>query len=335
MKVAMYYNNKDIRIQEIEKPKAGQNEIVVRVMSCGICGSDVAEWYRMKNAPLVAGHEAAGEIAEVGKDVKGFKVGERVFVAPKAPCMKCEYCKLGKFPLCANVTRYAPGGFAEFILVPEGHIANGVFRLPKTMSYDRATFIEPLGCVIRAQKLAGVSKGQTVLVLGSGISGILHIRYAKSKGAKVIAADISKERLDFAERSGAVAMNADDKMPEKIISVNGKKADIAIISTGSLSAVGQAWKCVDKGACVVFFAVPSEKEIRVPLNDFWRKEMRVITSYYCGPSEMKEALKLIESGEIAVEDLITHNLPLEETQKGFNLVLDGKNSLKVIVHPQQ
>lgn len=336
MRVAKYYSNSDIRVEEAEKPSAGPNEIVVKVISCGICGSDVAEWYRKRNAPLVAGHEAAGEIVEVGSDINGFKVGEKVFIAPKAACMECKYCKDGKFPVCENPSRYAPGGFSEYILVPERHIGKGVYKLPQKITCDDATFIEPLGCVIRAQKLGGVQKNRTVAVFGAGISGILHIRYAKSMGANVIATDVSNSRLEFAEKSGAYAVNAGDDVPSRIKSANnGKGADVAILSTGSVSAVKQAWESIDRGGSIVFFAVPEPgREVTMPINDFWQKEIKVVTSYYCGPDDMTEALNAISGKKIIVDDLITHHLPLKDTQKGFNLVLEGKNSLKVIVHPQ-
>lgn len=336
MKVALYYNNSDTRIEEIETPRPGPKEILVKIFSCGICGSDVAEWYRMKNAPVVPGHEAAGQIAEIGNEVKSFAVGDRVFVAPKVPCMECGHCKQMKYPICEKQSRYSPGGFSEYILVPEMHIKRGLYPLPKTVTYDEATFVEPLGCVIRSQRLANVAKSHCVVVFGSGISGLLQIKYAKSIGAKVIAVDISDERLSYAANAGADHIFfPDDILQKKVQSVNnGKKADVAIICTASLSAVQQSWSCLEKGGCVVFFAVPPpEKEVIVPINNFWQEEVRIITSYYAGPNDMQEALSLIASKKITVSGLITHHLPLEEIQKGYNLVIEGKNSLKVIIHP--
>ncbi len=324
MKAVMYFNNKDNRIVEIPQPILGQREILVKIISCGLCGSDVAEWYRMKSAPLVCGHEAAGEIAQVGNLVHDFKVGQRVFLAPKAPCLTCSFCQKAKYAVCNNPSRYSPGGFSEYVLVPESHLIAGVYPLPDSLSFDHATFVEPLGCVIHAQELARVDVGQTVLVIGAGMSGLLHVKYAKWKGAVVHAIDISEERKQIALRMGADSIH----LPEK--------ADVVILSTGALSAIEQAFTTVAKGGSVIFFAVPSpEKQIITPLNEFWQKEISLITSYYCGPPDLREALGLLESKEITVEDLITHHLSLDEIQKGYDLVIEGKNSLKIIIHPQQ
>ncbi|MGD9300803.1 MAG: alcohol dehydrogenase catalytic domain-containing protein, partial [Desulfobacterales bacterium] len=156
MKVARWYNNQDIRIEEVPTPEPGPDEMLVKVISCGICGSDIVEWYRLPRAPLVPGHEIGAEVVEVGKSVKKFNPGDRVFIAPKVPCMECDYCKNGHFPACTQIKERLPGGLAEFVLVPNNLIEKGAYRLPESISYDQATFIEPLACVVRAQRLCGV-----------------------------------------------------------------------------------------------------------------------------------------------------------------------------------
>lgn len=324
MKVAVYYNNNDIRIEERPKPKINDKEILVKVHSCGICGSDIVEWYRLLRAPLVQGHEMSGEIVEVGSLVKKYNVGDRVFVAPKVGCGECKYCLKGNHSVCPNVKARLPGAYAEYVLVPEELVEKAVFTIPDKVSYDTATFIEPLACVIRAQKFSGIKKGDSVLIIGSGMSGLLQIKYAISKGAEVTATDINKKRLEFAKKLGAKAINAKNEIKEKF--------DVVILCTSSLSAFEQAWKSVDIGGVVVLFTVPApDKKVIVPVNDFWRKEVKVITSYYCGPDDLEESLELISSGKILVKDMITHKLLLEEIQKGFKLVVDGKDSLKVII----
>jgi L-iditol 2-dehydrogenase len=337
LKVSMWYNNKDIRIEEIPTPKPGQKEILVKIMSCGICGSDIVEWYRLPRAPLVQGHEIGGEIVEVGGSVKNFRPGDRVFVAPKVPCMKCHYCKNGHYPVCSNIKDRMPGGFAEYVLVPESLVENGTYRLPDNVTYDQSTFIEPLACVVRAQRLAGAKNDQTVMVIGCGMSGLLHIKLAKTKKCRIIATDINKKRLEFAKQIGAdFTINAKEDVPERLIAENKKKADVVILCSSAVSAVEQAWKCVDKGGVIVFFAVPGpDKVVTIPINDFWTKEIRIITSYYCGPPDIIDAIKLVESGEIKVDDMITHKLPLKDTAKGFQLVMDGNESLKVIIKPNE
>jgi L-iditol 2-dehydrogenase len=329
----MWYHNKDIRMEEVPTPTPGRKEILVKVMSCGICGSDIVEWYRLPRAPLVLGHEIGGEIVESGGSVKNFSPGDRVFVAPKAPCMTCDYCKNGHYPVCSNIKDRMPGGFAEYVLVPESLVENGTYRLPDNVTFDQSTFIEPLACVVRAQRLAGVKEDQTVMIIGCGMSGLLHIKLAKAKKCHIIATDINEKRLETAKKFGAnFTINAQEDVPERLIAENTKKADVVMLCASAVSAVEQAWNCVDKGGVVVFFAVPGpDKAVTIPINHFWTKEIRIITSYYCGPPDIVDALKLLESGQIKVDDLITHKLPLKDTSKGFQLVMDGHNSLKVII----
>ena len=196
MKVSMWYNNKDIRIEEAPTPKPGRKEILVKIISCGICGSDIVEWYRLPRAPLVQGHEIGGEIVEVGGSVKNFRPGDRVFVAPKVPCMECYYCKNEHYPVCSNIKDRMPGGFAEYVLVPESLVENGTYLLPNNVTCDQSTFIEPLACVVRGMRVVGMKPEKTVLVIGSGIAGLLHIKLARALGAdKIIATDINDYRL--------------------------------------------------------------------------------------------------------------------------------------------
>lgn len=335
MKAAYWYNNKDIRIKNVPTPKPKHKEMLVKVISCGICGSDIVEWYRLPRAPLVQGHEIGAQVIAAGSSVKKYKPGDRVFIAPKVPCMKCFYCENGHYPQCSEVKERLPGGFAEYILVPEILIENGTYLLPDNITYDQSTFIEPLACVVRAQRLARVKKGQSVVVIGCGMSGLLNVKLALTKGCKVIAADINETKLKIAKQMGAdIIINAADDIARRLIAENGKKADVVFLCASADSAVEQTWKCVDKGGVVVLFAVPGpDKKVVVPVNDFWMKEITILTSYYCGPPDIIEAMKLIEWRNIVVDDLITHRLALADIVKGFQLVTDGRESIKVIIKP--
>ncbi len=335
MKVSVWYSNEDIRIEEVPKPKPGHKEILIKVISCGICGSDIVEWYRLPRAPLVQGHEIGAEVVEVGRSVTKYKPGDRVFVAPKVPCMKCHYCKNGHYPICSNVSERLPGGFAEYVLVPESLVANGTSLLPDNITYDQSTFIEPLACVVRAQRLAEVQKNQTVMVMGSGMSGLLNVKLAKTKHCRVIATDINRKRLEFADRMGAdITINAAKNIPEQLVAENKRLADVVILCTSAIAAIDQAWKCVDKGGVIVFFAVPHpDIKVTIPINDFWTRETRIITSYYCGPPDIDAAINLMESETIKIDDMITRRLPLEDIAKGFQMVMEGQESIKVIIKP--
>ncbi|MDH7517420.1 MAG: alcohol dehydrogenase catalytic domain-containing protein [Candidatus Thermoplasmatota archaeon] len=339
MKVAMYYNNNDVRIEEMPIPTINDNELLVKVKASGICGSDVMEWYRIKKAPKVLGHEITGDIVEVGKKVKKYKVGDRVFVSHHVPCDNCSFCLEDKQTLChtLHTTNFYPGGFAEYLRVPEINIKNGVFVLPKEISYDEGVFIEPLACVVRGLRTAGMKPGLDVLVIGSGISGLLQIKLARAWGAKrIIATDIDEYRLKSAKKFGAdFAINARENVPEQIKKYNdGKLADMVVISTGAPSAVKQGLQSVEAGGTILFFA-PTEPgvEIPFPLFDLWNKQVKMFSTYAGAPKDIAEAIDLIKTKKIVVTDMITHKLPLSETAKGFKLVAQAKDSIKVIIEP--
>ena len=335
MKVSVWYSNEDIRIEEVPKPTPGPKEILIKVRSCGICGSDVVEWYRLPRAPLVQGHEIGAEVAEIGNAVTKYKPGDRIFVAPKVPCMTCDYCKNGHYPVCSNVKERLPGGFSEYVLVPESLVEKGTYHLPDNISFDQSTFIEPLACVVRSQRLAEVQKNQTVMVMGSGMSGLLHVQLAKASHCRVIVTDINPQKRVFADRIGAdLTIDAAENVPEQLVAENKGLADIVILCTSAIKAVDQAWACVDKGGAIVFFAVPHpDKKVTIPINSFWTRETRIITSYYCGPPDIEAAISLIETQAVNVDDMITRRLPLQNVADGFRMVMEGSESLKVIIKP--
>lgn len=334
MKVAVYHSNNDIRIEARSIPLISDGEILVKMMASGICGTDVMEWYRIKKAPCVLGHEMAGEIVKVGNGVEKFKAGDRVFVSHHVPCYKCHYCTNANFTACEalHVGNYDPGGFSEYIRVPEENVKSGTFLLPETMTYEEASMIEPLGCVVAGQKHLSLGKGQTVLIIGSGISGLLHIRMSKLKGAFVIATDMNEYRLNKAAEFGADhTLNANDYSVEKLKDINkGRLAERIIVCVGSGQAVENAISSIDRRGRILFFAAP-QGEINLPSMRFWRDEISVTFSYGASPEDLRKAIDLIEGNEINVRKMITHRIPLSEIQKGFKLVSEAKESLKVVI----
>lgn len=339
MKCAMYYNNRDVRLEEIPVPKTEADELLVKMHACGICGSDVLEWYRLKKAPIVLGHEMTGEIVKLGENIKRYKMGDRVFVSHHVPCNTCHYCLNGHHSVCDTLrkTNFDPGGFAEFIRVPRINVDWGVFLLPDEISYEEGTFIEPLACVLRGQKTAHIQPGQTVFIIGGGIAGLLHLKLAKALGASsVVVTDIDKNRLVFAERFGATAaILADDTIPVHLKEVNnGRLADMVIVATGVIEAIHMAWKTVDRGGTVLIFA-PTEAgiDIALPLYDIWHDGITITTSYAGSPLDINEAVELIRSKNIIVKDMITHRFPLARAGEGFSLVEKAQDSIKVIIEP--
>ena len=325
MLAAKYYSNTDIRLEDIPKPKIADGEILVKVAASGICGTDVMEWYRIKKAPRVLGHEIAGTIVE--SKSKKYSVGQRVFVSHHVACNKCKYCLAGNHTACETLHtgNYDPGGYSEFIRVPGINVESGVYILPEHLSFAEATMIEPLACALRGQRVIDVKRGQVVLVLGSGVSGLLNILVAGLEGAKVIATDVDPYRLKKAKECGA-----DEVLHAKI--ADGVRADKVIICTAALAAIDQAFHCIDRKGTILLFAIPDEN-IKIPTADLWRREITVTSSYGAAGDDLAEALELISSGRLDVKQLITHKLPLRKIQEGFRLVAEAKESLKVILEP--
>ena len=339
MRVAMYYNNRDVRLEEMAVPRIGAGELLVRIRASGICGSDLMEWYRIKKAPLVLGHEITGEVVEVGEGVKDFSVGNRVFASHHVPCGKCRYCAAGHQSVCdmLRTTHFDPGGFAEYVRVPKTNVELGTFRLPGEITFDEGSFIEPLACVVRAQRFARLSAGQTVLVIGSGISGLLHIQLARARGAaRIIATDINDFRLRAATDFGADGtIQSTEDVPARLRELNdGRLADLVIVCTGAVPAIQQAIKSIDRGGTLLFFApTAAGVDVPIPLFDFWRDEISVVTSYAGSGQDLVESIELIRKHQVRVGDMITHRLPLAETSRGFQLTASGQDSIKVIIDP--
>ena len=335
----MYYNNRDVRLEELPVPAIGPGELLLRTRASGVCGSDLMEWYRIKKAPLVLGHEITAEVVEIGAGVAGYKVGDRVFSTHHVSCGTCRYCKTGHQSVCdlLRTTHFEPGGFAEYIRVPKINVELGTLRIPDAMTFDEGSFIEPLACVVRAQRFAKLATGQTVLVIGSGISGLLHIQLAKARGAdRVIATDISEYRLNAARQFGADAtINGTQNVPDRLKDLNGGRlADLVIVCTSAMAAITQATKSVDRGGTLLLFApTAAGVDVPIPLFDFWRDEINVVTSYAGSGDDLKESLALIRDHKVRVADMVTHRLPLAETGRGFQLTASGQDSIKVIIDP--
>ena len=325
MRVGVYYRNDDVRVEERPVPEIGPGELLVKVWASGICGSDVMEWYRISKAPLVLGHEIGGEVVRKGDGIQEFNEGDRVFVSHHVPCNMCHYCLKDHHSTCAQLkaTNFDPGGFSEFVRIPTVNVTNGTFKLPSSMGYEEAVFIEPLGCVYRGQRRAGLHAGDTVAILGAGM---------------VMATDVLESRLDAASDCGAdeCCMAGDDLVTRLRSCNDGKLADVVIVATGAPPALKQAFDLVDAGGTILFFAPSTpDLELPMPFNRLWADEVSIVTTYAASPKDIKVAIELIRTGRVPVKDLISHRLPLSQIQEGFKLVADPVDSLKVIIEPQR
>jgi L-iditol 2-dehydrogenase len=342
MRVAMYYSNQDLRLEDMPTPQISPDEVLMQVEASGICGTDLLEWYRGHKAPLVLGHEVAGVVAAVGQEVERYKEGDRICAAHHVPCNTCHYCLSGHHTVCDTLrrTNFDPGGFAEYVRLPRINVDQGIFLLPEEVSFEEATFVEPLACVLRGQRLAHLQPGCSVLVIGSGVAGLLHLQLARTSGAGyIVATDIVDYRLEAALRFGAdTAIQAEEYDPHYLReAADGRLADLVVICSGATSAISQALGSVERGGTVLFFA-PTEPGVSIPIsvNDlFWRNEITLTSSYGGSPADYAAALGLIQAGKIRVREMITHRLGLKETGLGFELVARAQDSLKVIIEPQR
>jgi L-iditol 2-dehydrogenase len=342
MRVAMYYNNRDIRLEEKPVPEIGRGEILMRTEASGICGSDVLEWYRIHKAPLVLGHEVAGQVVEAGEGVDRFRKGDRIVAAHHIPCNTCAECLSGHHTCCETLrrTNFDPGGFAEYIRLPAINVDRGTFHIPDGLSYEEATFHEPLGCIIRANRWVPLQPGQCVLVFGAGIAGLLYLHFARRAGAGlIVAAEPVRSRRESAVKFGAnAAYPPEEDLPERIRELNqGRLADLVFISAGAENPQSRALDCVERGGTVLYFA-PTTGDVSVPVSvnrHFFRNDLTLTTSYGSAPRDSWQALRMLRHSGLEVSDMITHRLPLAETGRGFSLVSNPGASLKVIIEPQK
>ncbi len=342
MKVGVYYRNSDVRVEERPVPVVTDHGIVVKIMACGLCGSDLLEWYRIKRAPLVLGHEPAGIVVEAGKLVTNIKPGDRVFVTHHVPCNACYHCLAGHETACTTFqskNNFDPGGFAQFLLVKGRSVKTGTFVLPDTVSFEQATFIEPLGTVVRAMRTIALKPAQSMLVCGSGVAGLLLIKLARAMGAgNIIATDLSPYRLEKAKEFGAThTIPADADVPAFVRSVNdGRLADAVILSTGALPAARTALASAERGGTILFFAVPKPGEtVDVDFNPFWRDDITIKTCYGAAPPDNMQALDLIRLNTVTVTDMVTHRFGLDDIGEAFKTGAKPDGCMKVIIEPNR
>jgi L-iditol 2-dehydrogenase len=345
MKIARLYSFNDIRIEEMPIPEIGPKDALIKTKACGICSGDVMPWYIEKKAPLVIGHEPVGEIVELGKDLNGlncsFKPGNRVFVHHHAPCLNpisCKYCKRGDHVQCDTWrnTKIIPGGISEYILIPEINLRNDTLKLPDNMRFEDGSLIEPAACVIKSLKRANIKKGDTMLIIGLGVMGQMHILLAREFGiTKIIGADMVPFRLNKALEFGAEhAINVSN---ENLITrvkelTGGFMADIVIVGPNSAEAMKQGIEAASAGGTVVFFtpAKPDET-LSIDPNYLYFRDISIVASYSCGPDDTKEVLGFINKGLVSAKKIVTHRFAIEDAEKAYKLTSEAKDSLKCLV----
>lgn len=338
MRAAVYYNHQDIRMQEMPQPKIDRDEVLVQMKACGVCGSDLMDWYLKARAPLVLGHEPSGIVSEVGEEVKAVNIGDRVFVHHHVACFTCHYCLHGDYTLCEQFhnTNIKPGGFAEYFKVPSLNLQGDTLKLPEPVTFEEATLIEPTGCCLKAIRKTNLQVGDSVLILGAGATGIIHVALSRLFAAgKVFAADLYDFRLRIAEKSGAdVIINPMKEDVAKTVKAETQQrgADVVIVTAPSVQAYKTGLAACRRGGKLCVFAptTPGER-LDVSPKELFFSEIQVIPSYSTSHVETRMALELLQSGRLRLKDLISHRFRLEETAEAFKVALESKDSLKVVV----
>lgn len=337
MRTVQYYANDDVRLIDLPVPEIGPGELLVQLQACGICASDVMEWYMKPRAPLYPGHEPVGRVVALGEGVRQFAVGDRVFVHHHVPCMVCHFCQRGAFSQCATFrgTRLYPGGLAEYIRVPAPNVERDVLLLPDDLSYESATLVEPLACCLRGIERANIHPGDTVCVLGAGSNGLMLAQLARQRGASaiVIVDPIAYRRQHALRIDIDHALDLSDDLLTQLLALNqGRKPDVVIVTPSKIPAMQQGLGLVGPGGTLLFFAPPQPEEI-LPIvpNAIFFQEITLRTSYSAGPYETRLALELLRTGRIRSETIITHHFSLEQAPRAFKLVANPGEALKVII----
>jgi len=340
MRVARYYRRDDVRLEEMPIPEIGPGEILVQVKACGLCGSDLMEWYADSKAPTVLGHEPVGLVSRVGSGVEGFAVGDRVFAHHHVPCFVCRYCRRGNYSSCATFEKKGiyPGGFAEYIRVSAINVERDVLRLPTDLDFEEATLIEPAACAIRGIKRVGMRAGDTVLIIGVGVGGLLFSQLSRLLGASlIIAVDLVEYRLQWALELGAdstVTADAPDWETQVLGLTGGVGADLVIVTPGSVSVMQQGLRLAGKGGTVLIYApLPPGATLPVEVHDLLFCEKTLATTYSCAPDDTRTALDLIRRGKVRTEGLVTHRFGLDEVNEAMRLAAQATESLKIVIVP--
>lgn len=337
---AVYDADGSIALRNVELPTLRDGEALVRITACGICPGEVMDWYVARKAPFVLGHEPVGVVEAFGAGAPvGIDVGARVFVHHHAPCMRCERCSRGDHVQCATwrATRLVPGGMSQRAIVQAQSVAVDMLALPPSVDDDLATFVEPLATVVKSLRRAGDVRGRSVLVIGLGVMGALHVMLARSLGAAVvIGVDGIPNRRGHAARAGADETFAPEDAKDAVrAATGGDGADVVIVGPGSTGAMDAAAASVAPGGTIVLFTpLRPDERWGLPVHDLFFKDVRIVHSYSAGPDDTREALRLLENG-LPARELITHRLPLTEVQAAYRLVRDAGEALKVIVYPQR
>ena len=333
---AAVFREGSLSVEQWPRPGMRAGDLLLRVRGCGLCGSDIAKLVAGPSPrPLVLGHEVVGDVIDLGPGVSGFAVGDRAVAAHHVPCGACHYCRRGSASMCRafKSSHLDPGGFAEYVRVPADNVRHATFRLPASVDDEAASFVEPLACCHRAVRRAGAEAGDTCVVVGLGSIGCLFVQLLTRTGAAVVGVDRLTDRAELAKRFGAAA----GATPETASTVtrelsDGRGADHVVITGGGGAVLGWAAEIVRDGGSIHYFAGGAGDALPRPLQTLYHRELTITSTYSSSPADLAAAFDLIVTGQVSVNGLISHRLPLERIGEGVDL-MRRHQAVKVFVTP--
>jgi len=337
MKAVEVRSDGSVAVVERPVPALGAGDALLRPLASGICGSDLLGWYAARKAGSILGHEVAGEIVDLGRDVRAFQKGDLVVPHHHAPCLSCEACRARRYVHCTAWRSSAldPGGMAELIRIPAANLDRDTHRVPEGLSAEEASWTEPLATVVKALRRAQWKPGMSLLVIGLGSAGQLAVRMARAHGAARIAGtDRVAFRLDLARQAGAATFDADARSLEEASRdlSEGRGFDVVFVGPGKGEVIRAAASAVAAGGILLLFTMaPPEESLTLSPHDIYFREVSVVPSYSCGPDETREALGLIAARTVAVADLVTHRFPISRAEEAFARARDPNGSVKVML----
>ena len=346
MRAVVYRGVNDVRLEEVPVPEVGPGEILVRVHTCGICGTDLKKIATgSHSAPRIFGHETAGVVAKTGKGVRQFKVGERVVVFHHIPCRKCYYCQHKTFAQCATYKQvgctagFEPsgGGFAEYVRVMDWIVEKGTVRIPDGISYEQACFVEPVNTCIKGIKTLRLQAGETVLVIGQGPIGLILANLAKRAGARVVTSDLYPARLTMASSFGLIhTIDASKADAGKTVRgmTEGRGADAVILAVGGNGLIRTGMDAVRPGGRVLLFAQTARGEATIDPAAVCVDEKALLGSYSASVELQEESVGFVMNREMDLERLISHRFPLQSGVEALNLATHPQpDSMKIVIQP--
>ena len=337
LKAAVLYGKKNIKIEEVNLP-ANQHNIMIKIAACGICISDVKAYQEGQShyfkPPIILGHEYVGTITKISIKNEDFKKGDRVAVIHAVNCGYCSYCQRGLFELCENKQRPSNGGFAEYVSIDKESANKALIKLPLNLSTNEATFLEPIACCIESIEQCNIRLGDTIVIIGAGVMGLLLLQLSLLKGAsKVIVSEINEYRRNIAKSLGATVVNPEEIDLKKFITKEtcSEGADVAITTVFKKDIIKECFLFTRRqGTVFIFGSAIKNPDLLINSNKIHYDQINIMGSSAYKPFHFGIALKLLKENRISVTPLITSIEPLEKIKKALNDYMKPQN-LKIII----